>query len=77
MAKTETEKTVPAALKKSQVAPSFLPSELEHIREARFEKREDSTTSLARTAVLAFIKDVPKTDRVLELEALEAEARKA
>lgn len=69
--KTET----PAALRKRQIAPAFLPSELAHIREARFVKRQDNDTTLARAAVLAFIADVPKTDEVVALEAEEAAAR--
>ncbi|URG18049.1 hypothetical protein CF_4 [Curtobacterium phage Ayka] len=74
MAEKTAKTPVPAELKRSQVAPAFLPSQLAHIREARFVKRADSNTSLAYDAVLAYIKDVPKTDEVLELEAAEAAA---
>jgi hypothetical protein len=71
----KTPKTVPAALRKSQVSPSFLPSEIAHISEATFAKRQRKLTDVARAAILAYIADVPKTDEVLELEAAEAAAQ--
>lgn len=68
-------KQTPAALRKSQVSPSFLPSEIEHISEATFAKRQRKLTDVARAAILEYIADVPKTQKVLDLEAAEAEAQ--